>query len=202
MGYVHRAVPITIAHGGSEMNLVARAKNILMTPKQEWAVIDTEPLDVSELLMKYVLPLAAIGPIAIFIGTSLIGFGPFRVSIGGAIWTAIVSFIFAIIGVFAMAWVISTLAPNFGGAKSMPQAIKVAAYSATPQWIAGIFGLHPALWVLIIIGGIYSLYLFYLGLPVLMKVPQEKAMVYTVVVIVAAVVLFMVVGALTTSIAY
>ena len=48
----------------------------------------------------------------------------------------------------------------------------------------------------------YTLYLLYLGLPGVMKAPQEKAMVYTVVVIVAAVVLFMVVGALTTSIAY
>ncbi|MEO5580932.1 MAG: Yip1 family protein [Gemmatimonadaceae bacterium] len=184
------------------MNLVERAKNIIMTPKQEWAVIDAEPLDVGELLTKYVLPLAAIGPIAVFIGTSLIGIGPFRVSIGGAIWTALTSFVLAIIGVFAMAWVISTLAPSFGGERNMPQAIKVAAYSATPQWIAGIFGLIPALWVLMLVGGVFSLYLFYLGLPVLMKVPQEKAMVFTVVVIVVAVLLFVVVGALTTSIAY
>ena len=184
------------------MNLVSRAKNIIMTPKQEWAVIDAEPLNVGELLTKYVLPLAAIGPIAAFIGTSIIGFGPFKVPFGTALTAAIMSFIFAVIGVFALAWVISMLAPNFGGEKNMPQAIKVAAYSATPQWIAGIFGLIPALMVLIIIGGIYSLYLFYLGLPILMKVPQEKAMVYTVVVIVAAIVLFMVIGALTTSMAY
>jgi len=184
------------------MNLVERAKNIIMTPKQEWPVIDVEPLDISELLTKYVLPLAAIGPIAMFIGTSMFTRGLFRVSVGGALTAAITSFIFAVIGMFVMAFVISTLAPNFGGEKNMPQAIKVAAYSATPQWIAGIFGLIPALWILMTIGGLYGLYLFYLGLPVLMKVPQEKAMVYTVVVIVAAVVLFVIVGALTTSIAY
>ena len=34
----------------------------------------------------------------------------------------------------------------------------------------------------------------YLGLPTLMKAPQEKALSYTAVVIVAAIVLFMVVG--------
>lgn len=184
------------------MNLVERAKNIIMTPKPEWQVIDAEPLDIGQLLMKYVLPLAAIGPIAIFIGTSVFNRGLVRVSIGGALAAAITSFILAVIGVFAIAWVINTLAPNFGGERNMPQAIKVAAYSATPQWIAGIFGLIPALLILIMVAGLYSLYLFYLGLPVLMKVPQEKAMVYTVVVIVAAIVLFMIVGALTTSIAY
>lgn len=184
------------------MNLVERAKSIIMTPKQEWPVIDAEPLDISQLLTKYVLPLAAIGPIAMFIGTSVFSRGMFRVSIGGALTAAITSFILSVIGVFVMAFVISTLAPSFGGAKNMPQAIKVAAYSATPQWIAGIFGLLPALWILMMIAGLYSLYLFYLGLPILMKVPQEKAMVYTVVVIVAAVVLFMIVGALTTRMAY
>lgn len=119
------------------MNLVERAKNIIMRAKQEWPVIDAEPLDVSGLLTRYVLPLAAIGPVAVLIGTSMLTRGLFRVSIGGAISAAILSFMLSVIGVFAMAWVINTLAPSFGGAASMPQAIKVATYSATPQWIAG-----------------------------------------------------------------
>jgi len=51
----------------------------------------------------------------------------------------------------------------------------------------------PGLRILTILG-LYSLYLLYLGLPVLMKAPAEKAMGYTVVVIIAAVVLFMLVG--------
>lgn len=184
------------------MNLVERVKNILTSPKQEWTVIDAEPVNVGELLTKYVLPLAAIGPIATFIGMSVFGFGGFRVSIGTGLMSAIVSFILAVAGVFILAWVINALAPNFGGQQSMPQAIKIAAYSATPQWIAGILGLMPALLPLALLAGLYGLYLFYLGLPVLMKVPQEKAMTYTIVVIVAAVVLFFVAAAVTSGIAY
>jgi len=183
------------------MNLVERVKNILTSPKQEWTVIDAEPVNVGELLTKYVLPLAAIGPIATLIGMSVFGFGGlFRVPIGTGLMAAIVSFVLAVAGVFILAWVINALAPNFGGQQSMHQAIKVAAYSATPQWIAGIFGLVPALLPLAMLAGLYGLYLFYLGLPILMKVPQEKAMIYTVVVIVAAVVLFLVAGAVTGGI--
>ena len=37
--------------------------------------------------------------------------------------------------------------------------------------------------------GVYSLYLLYLGLPVLMKSPKEKALGYTLVVVLAAIVL-------------
>src|SRR6476469_5525564 len=110
------------------MNLVARAKAILTTPRTEWPVIDAEPLDLGSLLTGYVLPLAVIGPIASAIGWSMFGFGGyFRLSIGSAIGHAIVSFIMAVVGMFVLAWIINALAPTFGGTQSMPQAIKLAA---------------------------------------------------------------------------
>lgn len=118
------------------MNLVARAKAILMTPKQEWPVIDTEPLNVRELLIGYVLPLAAIGPIARFLGLSIFGFGGiFRVPVGTALSQAILGFVLAVISVFVLAWVINALAPQFGATQDMQQAIKLSAYSATAGWV-------------------------------------------------------------------
>ena len=185
------------------MNLVARAKAILMTPRQEWQVIDVEPLDVRQLLTGYVLPLAAIGPIATAIGLSLFGFGGlFRMSFGSAIMHAVVTFIFAVIGVFVLAWIINALAPSFGATQSMPHAIKLAAYSSTAAWVAGIFGIIPALGILALIGGIYSLYLCFVGLPILMKSPADKTMTYFVVIIVAAIIIFFVIGAITTRMMY
>ena len=182
------------------MNLVARAKAILMTPRTEWGVIDTEPLNVGQLLTGYVLPLAAIGPIASAIGFSMFGFGGlFRMSLGAAIGHAIVQFIFAVIGVFVLAWIINALAPTFGGTQSMPQAIKLAAYSSTAAWVAGIFGIVPALAILAAIGGIYSLYLCYMGLPILMKSPPDKTMTYFIAVVVAAIVIYFVIGAITAK---
>ena len=180
------------------MNLVARAKAILMTPRPEWEVIDGEPLDLGQLLIGYVLPLAAIGPIARVIGFSMFGYGGlFRMSFGSAIMQGIVAFIFAVIGVFVLAWIINALAPTFGGTQSMPQAIKLAAYSSTAGWVAGIFGLLPALLILAAIGGIYSLYLCYIGLPILMKSPPDKTMTYFIAVLVAAIVIYAVIGMIT-----
>jgi Yip1 domain len=60
--------------------------------------------------------------------------------------------------------------------------------------VAGIFLLIPALGILNLLFGLYSLYLLYLGLPVLMKSPREKALTYTVVTVLAAIVLFIVTG--------
>ena len=173
------------------MNLVARAKAILMTPKQEWPVIDAEPLNVRELLVGYVLPLAAIGPVASFIGVTVFGFGGvFRIPVGSAISMAILSFVLAVISVFVLAWVINALAPQFGATQDMSQAIKLSAYSATAGWVAGIFYLIPSLWLLAAIGGLYGLYLFYLGLPILMKAPADKTVTYMVVIIVSVIVLY------------
>lgn len=179
------------------MNLVARAKGILTNPRQEWVAIDNEPLNLSELLVGYVLPLAAIGPIASIIGWSAFGFGGlFRLSIGALIGLAITNYILTVISVFVLAWVINMLAPQFNATQSMPQAIKVAAYSSTAAWVAGIFNILPALSILAAIGGLYSLYLCWIGLPILMKAPQEKATTYVIVVIIAIIVIYVVIGML------
>jgi len=185
------------------MNLVARAKGILTNPRQEWAAIDAEPLDLGQLLVGYVLPLAAIGPIASIIGWSAFGLGGlFRPSMGTIITMAITGYVMTVIGVFVLAWVINALAPTFNAAQSMPQAIKVAAYSATAAWLGGIFNIFPALAILGAILGLYSLYLCWVGLPILMKAPAEKATTYVIVVIIVLVILYVVIGGIVGRMVY
>ena len=181
------------------MNLVERAKRILLTPKPEWQVIDAEPATVGELYTQYIIPLAAIGPIARVIGFALIGVHiPFsgvtyRTPIGRALVGALVSYVLALVGVYVLAMIIDMLAPSFGGTTNRMQALKVAAYSSTAAWLAAIFAIVPGLSILGILG-LYSLYLLYVGLPILMKSPADKAGAYTVVVVLVAIVLFMLIG--------
>jgi hypothetical protein len=180
------------------MALVDRVKNILLTPRQEWAVIDAEPTVPVELYKQYIMPLAAIGPVAGMIGSTVFGYrvpmmGTFRAPIGQAFAAMVVTYLLTLGGVYVLALIIDALAPSFGGTKSQLQALKVAAYSSTASWVAGIFSLVPGLRFLGILG-LYSLYLLYLGLPVLMKAPEEKALAYTILVILAALVLFLVIG--------
>lgn len=177
------------------MNLTVRVKNILLQPAQEWAVIERESARVADLYVAYIIPLAAIGPVASIIGLSIVGLGGYRIPLMSSIGHAVVTFVLALAGVYVLALVIDALAPNFQGTKNQMQALKVAAYSSTAAWLAGIFILIPALGFLQILG-IYSLYLLYLGLPMLMKTPEDKALGYTATVIIAAVVIFAVIGAI------
>jgi hypothetical protein len=176
------------------MNLTERVRSILLQPAQEWPVIEREPSTTSELYTSYIVPLAAIGPVASIIGFSIIGIGGYRVPLLSSIGQAVITYVLALAGVYVLALVIDALAPSFLGTKSQIQALKLAAYSSTAAWLSGIFNLIPVLSFLQILG-LYGIYLLYLGLPVLMKVPQDKALVYTVVVIVAAIVIFAVIGA-------
>src|ERR671937_1614031 len=132
------------------MSLVERAKNIILQPKREWPVIDAEPTTTGELYTRYIIPLSAIPPIARFIGFSVFGLhvpllGTYGIPISTAISSAIAQYILGLVGVYVLALIIDALAPSFGGQKSQIQALKVAAYSGTAAWVAGIFAIFPPL---------------------------------------------------------
>lgn len=196
-------VPPNLA--GPASGIVERAKNILLKPKETWPVIAAEPATTQSIYIPYVVLLAAIGPLASFIGGQVFGITVFGVTyhppLAGALVSAIVSYGLSLATIFILALVIDGIAPNFGGEKNQVQALKVAAYSATAGWVGGIFGILPALAVIGLLFALYGLYLLYLGLPVLMKVPQDKALVYTVVVVVVYIVLFLIVGAVIGALA-
>ena len=194
-----------IPPGTPAAGIVQRAKDILLKPNETWPVIAAEPATAQSIYVPYVVVLAAIGPLAGFIGGQVFGFSflgvTYRPPLVDSLVSAVVSYGLALASVFLLALVIDALAPNFGGRKDPVQALKVAAYVGTAGWVGGIFGLIPALGVIGLLFALYGLYLLYLGLPVLMKAPEDKALGYTVVVILAAIVLFVIVGAVAAAVA-
>ncbi len=186
--------------GETSSSLIERCKNILLKPKEEWERIDPEPATVGGLMTGWVVPLAAIGPVAGLIGGLVFGYGgwgiTWRPSITMAVTGAVIGYALALLCAWLFSKIIDALAPSFGGQKNPVQAMKVAAYSGTAAYLVGIFQLIPQLAILGILG-LYSLYLLYLGLPRLMKAPEDKAMGYTVVTVVVAIVLFFAVSVVT-----
>jgi len=187
------------------MNLVERAKNILMTPKTEWEVIKNESSTVADLFTKYAMILALIPVIATFIGQSLIGvdlgfLGSYKIPVSNGLIYAVVYYILSLAGIYVVALIIDALAPSFGSSKNMTASLKVAVYSYTAAWIAGIFSIIPVLGILGILG-LYSLYLMYLGLKIVKDTPQDKLAGYLIVVIIIAVVVYFVIGMIVAAVA-
>ena len=176
--------------------LIERVKAILLTPQTEWPVIAREPGDVSVLFTRYVAILALIPALAGFIGMSLVGsYVPFFRGLISAVFGYLITFVV----VYVVALIVNALAPTFDAQKNFPNALKLTVYSYTPAWLAGIFMLIPGLSFLTILG-LYALYLMWLGLPPLMQAPRDKALPYAAAVVVSAVLLAIVLGAIQAAI--
>lgn len=180
---------------GAPAGLVDRVKNILMTPKTEWPRIDAEPATVGGLYTGYIMILAAIGPVAGLLGAQLL-MGAYRPAMSFLVATAVLGYVMTLVSVFVFALIIDALAASFGGTKNNIKALQTAAYASTAVWIASILQIVPMLGLIaVLVGMAYAAYLLYLGLGVMMKVPADKAVGYTVVVIVAYIVLYFVLAA-------
>lgn len=183
-------------------SIVTRAKAIILKPKEEWPVIERETLSSGEIFTRYAMPLAAIGPVATFLGGQIFGYGAFgisfRPSLVGGLSQAIISYVLTLIGLFVVCFVANKLSPSFGGETNSRNAFKLVVYSMTAGWLASVFALIPSLSILAIVG-LYSFYLFYIGASPLMKIPAEKRLSYTIVTVICVVVLYLIIGALTTG---
>ncbi len=172
------------------MDLVSRALNITRAPRSEWPVIASEPTDIVSLYAGYIAFLAAIPLIAELVHLLVVG-----LSIGLAIRFVLIGYFASLIDVAVVAFASELLAPRFGGAANRIQAFKLAAFGFTPSWLGGIFLLIPAIgWLLRLICGIYSLYVYYLGIEDLMGVPSERRASYFALVIVLSIVIGIVVA--------
>ncbi|MGH8428381.1 MAG: Yip1 family protein [Gammaproteobacteria bacterium] len=190
---------------------VARIQNILVKPREEWEVIAGENTPPATLYPRYVLPLAAIGPVASLIGLWAIGIGVsagilgsvyVHIPFGRALLYAIILYIMALGAVYVLGLIISYVSPNFGGEKNFQQAFKVAVYSSIPAWLGGIFNLFHVIAFIGGLIGLYGLYLLYLGVPALMKVPRERALPCTIVIIVAAIIIYILIVIIASAITF
>jgi Yip1 domain len=180
--------------------LIERVKNILLTPRTEWAVIEAERTTVGQLYSRYIAPLAAFAAAMSFIRMSVIGVslplgGTIRTSLSTGIVSSLVTFILGLIGLFLVGLIINMLAPAYSGARNERQALKTAAYALTPAWLGTALTLLPFGPVLQLVAGIYAIYVLHLGLPVMMRTPRDKVAGYTAMVIVCALLVGILFGA-------
>jgi uncharacterized membrane protein len=180
--------------GEPAMNLQSRVINIVSKPKQEWPVIASEAADVASLYKEYIVPLAAIPAVCGFLGMTFIGVtiplvGQFRTPIASGLAGLVVAYVLSLAGVFLAAFVVDKLAPSFQSSGGIVQALKMVAFASTPSWIAGVLQLVPLLGALGWLAALYGVYLFYLGLPSVMKTPPDKVVPYMIVSVIVIIVI-------------
>jgi hypothetical protein len=173
------------------MDLIERVQAILLKPKETWPVIAAEPTDATAIYRRYLVYLAAIPAVAGFIGFTLIGAGAFGVSyrlpIIAGLMQMVIGYLLSLAMIYVLALIVNALAPTFGGTKDPVAALKLVAFGSTASFVGGIFNLVPSFSFLGLLASIYSIYLIYTGIAVLMRCPPEKAGSYTAVVVLCAI---------------
>lgn len=186
------------------MPLAARVRQLLFHPAAAWRLIGEQKGTRRSILVGYVLPMALIPAIASFIGYGFVGANGLLFRVSGLYWgtaMAIDSLITSLSVYWLGVYLVDRIAPAFGAGRDLGRSAQLVAYSYTPAWVAGIFYLLPMLQELVVLG-LYSVYLFYLGIPILKPTSDDQRVAFTISSAIILIIIRFVVGLLIVNIVY
>ena len=159
------------------MPTLRRIYFLFFRPRAEWEKIAAEATTVDMLLRRYILPLAALAPMATTIGMRTFNreWDPVHGYLVPAesIFAASATTYFASVGsVFALAGIFTLVSPMFGCTRDFMRALKVATFGTIPVMLAGATLLLPVMAIVGVVGLCHSLYLLWLGADRVLHVPD------------------------------
>lgn len=175
-----------------------RIINIALKPGEEWPAVAQEPMTTAGIYTKYIVPLSAIGPACTFLSANIFGqtlpFTGIKVvpAMSTLLMLMIASYILGLISVAVTAFIVQKLAPTFKSQGQFVDGLKLVVFSYAPYWLASVLTLLPIIGMLSLLVALYGLYLFYVGLPHVMKTPEEQRLPYLGVVLVVSIIVWFV----------
>jgi hypothetical protein len=160
-----------------KINFFERLKSLLLFPSYEWKVISLEKRPLNEDFSQFTFNLILVGAIAQFIGSFIyvrndIDIDAYRFSF------PLVQAGFYVIIQLTLLWAgsffVNRMAPKFGSVRHFKSSARLVLYAASPILLMFVLvNLNP-LFFLALIPGLYSFYLFWVGLPILLKTKETK----------------------------
>ena len=177
---------------------LAHTFGLLTNPDQQWEAIRKDSESVTRLYTGHVLLLALIPAMAGFIGTSQIGWQigdgqVTRLSVNSALSLSVLFYAAMLAGIFILGKFIDFFAATYEVADRTPRGVTMAAYTATPIFLIGVIAVYPNIWVNMVAGLVaiaYAVYLLYEGLPILMKIPEDRGFMFASAVLTVGLVMF------------
>ena len=159
---------------------------LLAHPDREWEAIRNESESVTRLYTGHILLLALIPAVAGFYGTTQVGWQigdgqTTRLSTASALQLSVLFYVAMLAGIFVLGKFIDFFATTYDAIERVPRGVALAAYTATPILLIGVIAAYPNIWVNMVAGLVaagYAVYLLYEGLPILMKIPQERGFMF------------------------
>ena len=155
-------------------------------PTEEWESVRARNTPFGRVIF-HILLLGAIPVVSSYIGTTRFGWQigtteAIKLTSGSAAVISVLYYIIIIMAVFSMGWMIRWMGQTYGASQSLSRCLVLAAYIPIPLFLVGITQLYPVLWFNLIIGipaASYTVFLLYLGIPVMMEIPPERSFLFT-----------------------
>lgn len=162
---------------------------IYTQPKAEWKAIDKQHESYFSALSHIMIIALIPSGMAYYASAHLgwdIGAGvtadTIRLTQNSALAMSVAMYFGLIVGVIALAVLIHELAKSFDATPNYTQSLEIAAYTATPLFMAGFGAFYPQLWFLmstVLVGISYSVYLLYTGVPIMLHIPEGKGFIFS-----------------------
>ena len=168
--------------------MIQHTLGLLVKPKSQWRRIANLPASSLNTLILYPCIMAILPAVAWFYGTSQVGWSvgdsedTIKLTVSSARQISILFYFGMVCCIAAVGYFIHWMSSTYGAQSSLAKGMAIAGLMATPLYIAGLVGFHPLLWVdlLVGVGAIsWSVYLMYLGIPIVMDIPQERGFLFS-----------------------
>lgn len=168
--------------------MIQHTIGLLLRPSAQWRAVAQLPEKSRNVLVLYPCIFAILPAVAWYYGTSHVGWTTglngdvIRLTAESALQISLLFYLIMVGGVAIIGYFIHWMSDTYGAESTVAKGIVIAGLTATPLFIAGLVGFYPMLWIDLLIGLVavsWSVYLMYLGIPIMMKIPEERGFLFS-----------------------
>lgn len=168
--------------------MIQHTFGLLARPSAQWRTVADLPESSFRTLILYPCFLAILPAVAWYYGTSQVGWTvgdqgeTIKLTVASARQICILFYLGMLCAVAVIGYFIHWMSDTYGADSSLTKGIVITGLTSTPLFIAGLVGFYPLLWLDLLIGVAavsWSVYLLYLGIPIVMKIPEERGFLFS-----------------------
>lgn len=163
------------------------AIGLMVQPSVQWKRIAELPEGTMKAMVLYPCLMALLPSVAWYYGTTVVGWtvgdgDPIKLTKDSALAIILLFYFVMVAAVAVIGYFIHWMSRTYGADSSLVKGIVIASFTATPLFIAGVVGFYPVLWLDMLIGVVavcWAVYLLYLGIPIVMAIPEERGFLFS-----------------------
>lgn len=166
--------------------MIGKALGMMFQPRNTWQQIGEMSDSELKPYIFYPAVLAILPAVAWYFGTTQVGWSvagkePVKFTGDSAVLIAILFYLAQVAAIWAVGFFVHWMSATYGAESTLTKGLAIAGLCATPILLSGVIGFVPHFWIAFIIGLLvvsYAVYLLYLGIPIVMNIPEERGFLF------------------------